>query len=370
MQQAQQLTGSEQSIIGELEDAVRSGSPERRVNTLRQVTTLFLHDGERLNDEQIKVFDNVLCMLVARVETRARAELSKCLAAIDHAPIDVIQRLARDDEISVAESVLMHSTRLTENTLVEVAATKGQEHLLAISGRAHLTEAVTDIIVDRGESRVLRKLATNATARFSEDGFSGIVARAEDDDELTELIGLRVDLPSKHLRELLRRATEAVRTKLMAQATPDLQDQIKRVLKTFTDAAKPETGLSGRDFTLAEEAVKRMKGLNELNDAAISWFAEGRRFGEVAAALGLLNNVPTELMAKVLEGPRADLVLIPCRAAGFPWMIVEKILRFRPVKHGIDSETLRLAEKDYSRLSLDTAQRTMRFWMVHNKVGR
>ena len=96
---------------------MRSGSPLRRVNTLREVTNLFLHDGERLSEEQIKVFDNVLCTLVARVETRARAELASCLSTLDYAPIDVIQRLARDDEIAVAGSVLTHSSRLTESSL-------------------------------------------------------------------------------------------------------------------------------------------------------------------------------------------------------------------------------------------------------------
>ena len=368
--QPEQLPDSEHSIISELEDAVRGGSSEKRVHTLRQVTNLFLHDGERLSEEQIKVFDNVLCMLVSRVETRARAELSKHLAPVDYAPVDVIQRLARDDEISVAESVLMHSTRLSEHTLVEVASTKGQDHLMAISSRPHLTEAVTDIIVDRGERRVIRKLANNQTARFSETGYSGMMAHAEDDDELTEIIGLRVDLPNKHLRDLLRRATDSVRTKLMASAPPALQKEIKKVLKTISDVARSDGGLVGRDFTLAEEAVKRMKGLNELNDTAIAFFDETRRFGEVAAALGMLNNVPTEMMAKVLEGPRTDIVLIPCRAAGLIWPAVAKILTHRPIKHAIDSETLKLAERDYTRLSLDTAQRTLRFWMVHNKVEK
>ncbi|MDU6804651.1 MAG: DUF2336 domain-containing protein, partial [Bradyrhizobium sp.] len=253
MSQPEQLPDSEHSIISELEDAVRGGSSEKRVHTLRQVTNLFLHDGERLSEEQIKVFDNVLCMLVSRVETRARAELSKHLAPVDYAPVDVIQRLARDDEISVAESVLMHSTRLSEHTLVEVASTKGQDHLMAISSRPHLTEAVTDIIVDRGERRVIRKLANNQTARFSETGYSGMMAHAEDDDELTEIIGLRVDLPNKHLRDLLRRATDSVRTKLMASAPPALQKEIKKVLKTISDVARSDGGLVGRDFTLAEE---------------------------------------------------------------------------------------------------------------------
>ena len=47
------------SIIGELEDAVNGGSPAKRVATLRRVTDLFMHDGERLSEEQVKVFDEV-----------------------------------------------------------------------------------------------------------------------------------------------------------------------------------------------------------------------------------------------------------------------------------------------------------------------
>src|ERR1700738_296223 len=204
------------SIIAELEDAVRNGTSEKRIDTLRQVTNLFLHDAERLSEDQVKVFDDVLCLLVARVESRARAELGTRLALIDHAPFQVIQNLARDDEIAVAGSVLAHYSRLRTSDLVEIASTRGQDHLLAISGRINLPEAVTDVIVDRGERKVIRKLANNASARFSDAGYSGIVARADADDELTEILGLRVDLPLKFLRDLLRRATEAVRARLMA----------------------------------------------------------------------------------------------------------------------------------------------------------
>ncbi|NEX00133.1 hypothetical protein DY467_25510, partial [Rhodopseudomonas sp. BR0G17] len=61
------------SIISDLEDAVRSGTSDRRIMTLRRVTDLFLRDEQRLSDEQVKVFDDVLSILVTRVETRARA---------------------------------------------------------------------------------------------------------------------------------------------------------------------------------------------------------------------------------------------------------------------------------------------------------
>jgi uncharacterized protein (DUF2336 family) len=77
-------------LISELEDAVNGGSSEKRVSTLRRVTDLFLHDEERLTEDQVKVFDEVLCVLVTRVENRVRAELSARLAPAEHAPFEVV----------------------------------------------------------------------------------------------------------------------------------------------------------------------------------------------------------------------------------------------------------------------------------------
>jgi uncharacterized protein (DUF2336 family) len=357
------------SIIAELEDAVRSGSPEKRVATLRQVTDLFLLDGERLSEDQVKVFDDVLCVLIARVESRARAELGKRLAPVDYAPFEVIQHLAWDDEIAVAASVLANSTRLKTSTLVEIASTKGQDHLLAISGRKDLPAAVTDVIVGRGERKVIRKLASNASARFSDAGYSGIIARADADDELVEILGLRIDLPLEYLRDLLRRATDTVRARLVAIAPPELQEEIKRVLKTIASTAAGVTP-PARDFSRAEALVKLLNDLNELDDAAVIKFAGANKFEEVAASLAILNNVPTDLMARLLEGPRSDLILIPCKSAGLNWLAVETILSNRPLRQPISEQTLKLAWKDYGKLSFETAQRTVRFWQVHNKIEK
>jgi uncharacterized protein (DUF2336 family) len=355
------------SIIAELEDAVRNGTSEKRIDTLRQITNLFLHDVERLSEDQVKVFDDVLCLLVARVESRARAELGTRLALIDYAPFQLIQNLARDDEIAVAGSVLANSSHLRTSDLVEIASTRGQDHLLAISSRINLPEAVTDVIVDRGERKVIRELANNASARFSDTGYSGIVARADADDELTEILGLRIDLPAKFLRDLLRLAKDDVRTRLLAIAPPAVQEEIKRVLN---DIARDEPAAATRSFYLTEQLVKLMKELNELHDAAVFTFAEARKFDEVIVSLAVLNDVPSEMMARLLEGPRADLILIPCRSAGLNWPSVEAILRNRQVSQPIDEQTLALAQKDYRKLSMETAQRTMRWWLIHNKIEK
>jgi len=226
-----------------------------------------------------------------------------------------------------------------------------------------------DVIVDRGERTVIRKLANNASARFSDTGYSTIVARAEADDELTEILGLRIDLPLKFLRDLLKRATDAVRARLAAIAPPELQQEIARIMKTIA-AAVGENSPALRDFSRAEALVKLLKQHNELNDAAIIKFAGAGKFEEVAASLAVLNNATTDMMMRLLEGPRSDLILIPCKSAGLNWLAVETLLSHRPLQQPLSEQTLKLAWKDYGKLSTETAQRTLRFWQVHNKIEK
>jgi hypothetical protein len=113
-----------------------------------------------------------------------------------------------------------------------------------------------------------------------------------------------------------------------------------------------------------------MNKQRELNDDMIVRFAKARQFDEVAASLGVRGNAPTEMMMRLLEGVRSDLILIPCKSAGLEWSTVATILRVRPSKQKIAEETLKVAEKDYAKLSLATAQRTIRFWQVHDTVER
>lgn len=74
------------SLIHELESSIRDGSPDQRVATLRRVTDLFVHRAELYDDEQIRLFDEVIVRLAAEMETAALAELSARLAPVPNAP--------------------------------------------------------------------------------------------------------------------------------------------------------------------------------------------------------------------------------------------------------------------------------------------
>ena len=89
-----------------------------------------------------------------------------------------------------------------------------------MSARPQIAAAVTDVLLQRGDRSVFHKLAGNSGATFSENGFQTLVRQSEGDDQLAEKVGLRADVPLRLFRELLLRATEAVRSRLVALAGP------------------------------------------------------------------------------------------------------------------------------------------------------
>jgi uncharacterized protein (DUF2336 family) len=154
------------SLIEELEDAIASGPPEKRLKSLWRVVDLFEDGAGRYSDEQVALFDDVIGKLAAEIETKARAGLARRLARADNAPAKVIRSLALDDDSTVACPVLSHSSRLDDDDLIATAHSKGQDHLYAITQRKALSPAVTDVLVDHGDRHVVRSVARTRARAF------------------------------------------------------------------------------------------------------------------------------------------------------------------------------------------------------------
>ena len=350
------------SLIGELEDAIKNGSQEKRVDALRRVTDLFLQGADRLDESQVGVFDNVLGCLIERIESKAMAELSGRLAPVKNAPADVIRRLAQHDEIAVAGPVLTQSTRLTANDLVDIAKTKGQQHLLAISGRRELSESVTDVLLDRGERQVSHALASNAGARFSTGGYATLVKKAADDEGLAEQIGMRIDVPKQLLPDLLAKATEAVRARLLAQAPAETRDEIQRVVAAISNEVGRTAGAT-RNFDVAKKLVSLLQTDDELDEKTLYQFATERKYEEMVAALAAMSSASIDVIEPLMASARNDGLLIPCKAAGIKWPTVCAILNGRSTFPVADL-ALAQARTEYLTLSQASASRILRFWQV------
>jgi uncharacterized protein (DUF2336 family) len=358
------------SLIADLEDAIQSCSKDRRVETLRRVTDLFVADADRLSDQQIDVFDDVLGHLIKRIEGKALAELSRRLGPISNAPIDVVRRLARDDNIVVAEPVLTASPRLTDNDLIDIASTKTQAHLLAISARPQIAPAVTDVLLQRGDRDVFHRLAGNSGAEFSETGFETLVRHSERDEQLAEKVGVRLDVPLRLFREMLLRATEAVRSRLLALAGPENRNQILSVLAAISEDAQHEAGFQNEhDYAKAHASVAALRSAGRLDEAAVFDFAKSGRHAEIVAALSLLCGAPMPLMESLLQSKHREAILVPCKAAQLEWPTVRAILNCRSIGGAMSDLDEDSARNDFRKLSLSGAQRVMRFWQVRRSVA-
>jgi uncharacterized protein (DUF2336 family) len=356
-------------LIAELEGAVNGRSPERRVKMLRQVTDLFLSDADRLNENQIGVFDDVLVRLIERMESRTLAQLSTTLSNSALAPKEIVRQLAYHEEASVAAPVLSKSNRLSEGDLIEIANTRGQQHLLAISSRETLNEPLTDALIKRGNSRVSHALANNAGARFSEQGYSTLVENAEKDGELAQKLGLRLDIPIVMLRELLSKATAAVRARLLKTAAPEMREKIQQAI----DAIAAQIGIkvpTPVDYTQSEAIVLALNRAGKLGDQTINRFAIQGEYLNVIAALSLLSTVKIEAVEPLINNPRPDGLIVACRASRLDWSTTLMILRNRPNCVPLTKQELEQGKEVFETLSLSAAQRTIRFWSARSSAKK
>src|SRR5690606_12796517 len=111
--------------------------------------------------------------------------LSLQLSTVDQTPHKVAKQLA-SDKANIAYPMLKNSTVLTDDDLVEIAETKGQDHLRAMAERPRLSSRVGDAIVARGENDVLITLARNKGAELSRHALETLVDKSEHIPELQE----------------------------------------------------------------------------------------------------------------------------------------------------------------------------------------
>jgi uncharacterized protein (DUF2336 family) len=351
-------------LIPELEDVLQHASSARRAETLRRITALFVEGAGRFNDDHVQLFEEVFIRLMGEVDTAVRTELSHRLAPIRNAPRAVLRRLAEDDDIAAARPVLKQSLVLAESDLVDIAQTKSQAHLLAVSKRGQVAERVTDILVRCGDREVLGSLSENPGAQLSEASFAALIARAAEDSALAQKVGMRRDLPPRLLRDLLRETTHAVQQRLLAAARPEQQSEIRRLLTELAHDARSK--VARRDYTAAERKILELRRDGKLDEATLVEFANNAQHEETVAALASLCVVPIDVVDRLLAAGRADPILILCKSAGWGWQTVKAIMTAMPAGLAMSSRDLDAAYANFERLSPTTAQRVMRFWQVQH----
>jgi uncharacterized protein (DUF2336 family) len=353
------------SLLDDLEKALASGSNGQRIEMLSRITDLFVDDAPRYTPVQIDLFDEVIAKLTVAIEAKARAKLSIRLADVPNAPAGVVRMLAFDDDIEVARPMLTGSERLDESDLLANAKSKSQQHLAAIAERKSLTEAVTDVLVTRGDRQVAHSVAKNTGARFSDAGFRMLVKRSAGDDALAMHVGTRRDLPRQHFLRLLEQASSAVRTRLAAE-NPAAGSTVEGVLSEVVGGIRSETRKVSSQYANAVAEVQAAKRSGRLGEAEVYKFAREGRFEETAVALSMLCGVEIDVVERALHDRGHEIVLILAKLAGFSSTGAKAILLLKTADRGISAQDLDIALRSYEKLQLDTARRVLGFY--HTRI--
>ena len=354
-------------FIQELQDAISNEPAGRRLTSLRKVTNLFLDHGSHLSHAQIEIFDSLLLSFISDCDVDALVELSRKLAPVPYAPATVLRRLAADLNITIASPVLTQSPVLSSEDLIEIATSRGQGHLLAISGRSEIDTAVTQALIDLGDRDVLRRVAGNEGAAISRAGFLRLVAASKGDPLLAAKTGLRADLPVRLLRDLLDNSADAVHARLIAKAPVALRTEIQSHVDTIVQASKREAERP-RDLRSALALVERLAENRQLTEDKLAEFAKDRQYETIIAALAAMTGAPIPLIQPLMRVHRHDGLMTACRAADLSWETAKAVILSRLLS--MPAAEIEQLRRRYDEVSFSSARRALTIWQEQTMKPR
>jgi uncharacterized protein (DUF2336 family) len=346
----------------------REPSSERRRELLREVTDLFFTSPEGRPPAELALFDEVLSQLAGEMEEAVRAELAELMADAPQPPRQLITRFAVDAP-AVAEPVLTRSTALSDDDLLQVAKTRGQDHLRAISRRFRVPEAVSDAIVERGDDDTLNVLLRNENAELSRAAHEAAVDRAQANPDLHEAVIDRQSLPADLLNEMYFLVEARLRDRILERNASIDPDALETALEAGRKRVAARDGALPADYAAAEAEVRALKARGGLGPSVIAGFLRNGHTTAFLVALSEMADVDFHTARRILERRELDALAIVCKAADFDRSL---FLTFAVLVLDREMDAMGRAREYgqlYADLPRDSACRTVRFWRMRRQTG-
>lgn len=325
-------------------------SSESRRKLLNAVTDLFLLDRDP-SQESKEHYGDIALRSLPHLGGDDRRQYAESVAETQTLPRQVAVSLANDADAGVARLVLKLSPVLTDTDLAAIAVSQTQAHLAAIAERARLSEGVTDILVERGDSRVLRTVSGNEGAQFSDHGFDRLLQRGGDDTEVSEALSRRSDLSPQRAQRVLR---------IMEQ----MADQSERNQDVETLAKQARQQRLEVKLLLSDLRAKT----RTLDDVVLMLAEEDRAF-HLAQVIATSGEITNEQALRVLMQRDVSGIAVLARILELGKSTFHAVLELRARRLYFKAKDIEDDLRDYVQLDMATAERTMRFLRLKTKVS-
>lgn len=350
------------SRLPELIALAEEPSSEKRRALLRELTEHFFGAASRTGAENA-LYDTVLSELSTDMETAVRAELSARFALSPDAPRNLIRRLA-NDEAAVAGAVLRASTVLTDEDLLGVVRSRGQDHLRAVSERAQVSEAVSDVIVARGDDETLGTLLRNDGAVLSRAASETAVERAKINPALHASTVERSALPPDLLNEMYFVVEARLRRRILEQNAALDPALLESALSAGRARVATDDGALPADYTESLAYIEELRAANQLSPQMLARFLRSGSRTSFLIALAQLADIDFHTAAQIVERRELDALAVVCKAADLDRSL---FLTYAVVILNTEGDAMTKAHgyaRLYAELTRDAALRTLRFWRM------
>jgi uncharacterized protein (DUF2336 family) len=308
--------------------------------------------------------DAVLALLVKDLEKKVRQTLAETLAASPNLPCDVARRLARDD-IDVARPVLEQSPVLSDEELGEVVRTHAMQYALAVAGREHLSECLSEILAASGEAEVVARLVDNRGARISVKTLRRVAEDYRDDRSVQERLIRRPALPYELVDLLVRAIGERLEWELVRERRMSAEEARQLMAATRERATLSLVAREHGERSLERELRHRLSN-GELGPEDVLAFLRDGEIGRVEAGLVLLADSDLGRTRQLLYGVDKRGLAALCARSGFgtPHYVAlrmaldlaEQGLKGDAPEHGYPDDAIQFIQEQYERIKGDEAQ--------------
>lgn len=348
----------------ELRALVWETCPERRVELLRQISTLYLRPVANRLDAEKYLFSEIIDRIVTAISKDQKLKL------VEHCDVhaDLARRLARDADADVACPVIRASDLLTDDDLVDIGSSGSQEHLGAIACRREVSERVSDVLIGRGDRQVVHTLTANAGARFSSSALDRLIEKAGEDLDLCTVLVDRPDLSQATVDRLLPLASAALLIRMaergfsVQESTPNAL--LRELRQHFASALRERR----RHVFATHDLIGAVRSGELSIDEGVWTLVTEERLLDIATLLSASVDIERNHLFGLMAHQRTPSLLIVFRAADLEWHTVEGVLRLIGKKRGWRQESAQF-RADYEAVDMATAQRSLRFFNARRAVG-
>ena len=247
--------------------------------------------------------NEVLAKLACDQVPRVRQLLAEELKHAATVSPDVIERLARDTDPSVAAPVLEFSPLLDDDLLLDIiAGTPEGAGLLAISRRKGLSEQVADAVVATDDEKAIGSLLSNKSAQIREETLDALVERAETVPNWHKPLVGRPSLSGRAVRHLAEYVADALLRDLEHRS--DIDPQTATALSRTVRSRLGEADAAGADDGARETADERALKLfqqGKLTEETIAASIDRGERSFVIEALALMADLPVDVVSKTVS---------------------------------------------------------------------